>query len=193
VALEYKINKSKSYAKPEELALWQLQLDDIKQNLQNLQKLQHLALQNQDHLDDSPQQNKSKLRDPKVPSVLQRQLKEMLLKKQQFQNQEQSTDQTVMDNTMDRSKVNASLFAMKSLALKNKTSNYQPQSWFMQIKNTDKDIVKQLRLLPKLNQSIANHSEIEINDALKQKKHMIDQLDQLTYKKSALHLARTST
>ena len=44
VALEYKINKSKSYAKPEELALWQLQLDDIKQNLQTLQKLQHLAL-----------------------------------------------------------------------------------------------------------------------------------------------------
>jgi hypothetical protein len=59
----------------------------------------------------------------------------------------------------------------------------------MQVKNTDKDIVKQLRLLPKLNQSIANHSEIEINDALKQKKHMIDQLDQLTYKKYlSLHL-----
>jgi hypothetical protein len=37
--------------------------------------------------------------------------------------------------------------------------------------------VKQLRLLPKLNQSIANHSEIEITDAMKQKKTMIDHLD----------------
>ncbi len=58
-----------------------------------------------------------------------------------------------------------------------KSNNYQAQVWFSQVKNTDKDIVKQLRLLPKLNQSIANHSEIEITDAMKQKKTMIDHLD----------------
>jgi hypothetical protein len=38
VALEYKINKSKSYAKPEELILWQTQLANIKEELVSLQK-----------------------------------------------------------------------------------------------------------------------------------------------------------
>lgn len=36
-----------------------------------------------------------------------------------------STDQTALDGTFDRSKVNASLFAMKSLTQKNKALNYQ--------------------------------------------------------------------
>jgi hypothetical protein len=51
VALEYKINKSKSYAKHEELVLWQSQLQKIKEELLLLQKQQNVQQQQneQDH------------------------------------------------------------------------------------------------------------------------------------------------
>ena len=48
VALEYKINKSKSYAKHEELVLWQFQLQKIKEELVLLQKQQNVQQQQND-------------------------------------------------------------------------------------------------------------------------------------------------
>ena len=55
------------------------------------------------------------------------------------------------DFSEDASKINNSVLPALQLNSKIKTNNYQAQVWFNQIKNTDKDIVKQLRLLPKLN------------------------------------------
>lgn len=96
-----------------------------------------------------------------------------------------------MENTLDTTNLNTSILNLKSLTSKPKQSGYQAQSWFSQVKSTDKDIVKQLRLLPKLNQSIAHHSETEIAEAQKQKKAMTVQLDSLIYKNKQLEIKLT--
>ena len=46
-------------------------------------------------------------------------------------------------------------------------NDYKSQQWFQQIKAIDKEIINQSRVLPRLNLSIAMHSQEEISNALK--------------------------